>query len=245
MKGSTARVWSALCVLALAAAACSGASATTTSAPPPTAAPTTLPAPTTTQPPATNTTTASVPPTTLSSEPVGDPAALQALAEQVAFDAGIPFEEFFVPDITQPDPEAALKELLLFSDWALSNQPDTALAAIHTIEGSQAFQRQRSSLDTYESNGWAGRHEPFRPANFNQVDIDLMPMSDADRAGLPAGAIAFQFQSNGEGIEVVDVDTGDVVSTIPPWSNRVIMIIIAPTDVGWQEYWYFIPEFDA
>lgn len=188
--------------------------------------------------------TTTSPPTAVSTEPVGDPAALQALVEEVALNSGIPLDEFFVPDITQPDPEAALKELLLYSDWMFTTDPDKALVVVHTIDDSPAFHRQRSLLDTYESNGWANRHEPFRPTTFVQVDIERMPLTETELAELPADAVAFQFQSNGDGVEVVDTN-GNVVSTTPSWSNRIIFVVIAPTDVGWQEYWYYIPEFDS
>lgn len=136
MQGSNRKLVVTLTAV-LTLSACSG-TATTTTLPPTTVAPPT----TTTTPPTTTTvaptTTTGPAPTTLPEGTVGDPAALQALAEEVARESGIPFEDFFVPDITQPDPIEALKELVAYSHWVATTYPDKELARIHTIDGSPA-----------------------------------------------------------------------------------------------------------
>ncbi len=116
---------------ALALGACSGTAETTTT-PPATLAPTTTttaPPTTTTSAPPTTTTTTVAPTTTLPEGTVGDPTALQALAEEVARESGIPIEEFFIPNITQPDPVEALKELVAYSSWVSATYPDKELSA--------------------------------------------------------------------------------------------------------------------
>ncbi len=132
--------------------ACSGTAKTTTT-PPTTVAPTTRPDDLST---ADDTTTTVAPTTTLPEGTVGDPAALQALAEEVARESLIPIEEFFIPNITQPDPIEALKELLEYSDWMVFNHPDKELARIHTIDGSPARTAERNVVDPLESFGLIG-----------------------------------------------------------------------------------------
>ncbi len=90
MQGSN-RIFVMALLTALVLTACSD-TATTTTVPPATVAPTTTtPAPpTTTTTAAPPTTTTVAPTTTLPEGTVGDPAALQALAEEVARESGIP-----------------------------------------------------------------------------------------------------------------------------------------------------------
>lgn len=244
MQGSSVRVTWLTAAVAF-AVACSSSSGTTTATVPP-APEASQPSTPPTTAPTNSPTTAAATPTTTPSDPVGDPAALQALVEQVALDTGIPLEEFFVPDITQPDPMHALRELLEFSEWAFATAPDTDLAVIHTIEGSPAFARERANLDTYASNGWVSRHVPYEFRNLVEVDLADVPLSDAERAELPEGARAFQFQTASEsGMEIVDPTTDEVVSSVPPWESQVFLIVVAPTEVGWQEYWYFVVGVDG
>ena len=239
MQGSN-RILVLAVLAALALTACSG-TATTTTLPPARVAPTT----TTTAPPTTTTaaptTTTTVAPTTttLPEGTVGDPAALQALAEEVARESLIPIEEFYIPNITQPDPIEALKELVAYSSWVAATFPDKELARIHTIDNSPARTAERNVFDPLESFRRIVKPvTPYLNEGFQIVDIDDLPTTETTRANLPAGAVAIVFVSTSDGYDIVDEETGEVARTVPPWTDLEIYVVVAPTQYGWQEYWY-------
>lgn len=90
----------------------------------------------------------------------------------------------------------------------------------------------------YRDNGWISVHEPYRTWNFNEISVDVLPMTDEEKEALPPEARAFQFQSTGSGAEIIERRTGEVALTVEPWVNRLFVIAIVPTEVGWQEYWF-------
>ncbi len=238
MQGSN-RIFVMVLVAAMALTACSG-TATTTTIPPATVAPTTAttasPTTTTSAPP---TTTTVAPTTTLPEGTVGDPAALQALAEEVATESLIPIEEFFIPNITQPDPIEALKELLAFSDWMLFDRPVKELVQIHTMTDSPARTMETNVVDPIGGFGLeAVAPSPFQNDRFEIVDVEDLPATPSIRASLPEGSVATRFYSTSEGYELVSVESGEVFESFSPWTELAIYVVIAPTEYGWQEYWY-------
>lgn len=228
-------------VLTLSISACSGSATTTTVAPVVTASSATT-LTTLAPPPATTAPSTTIAPTTLPEGTVGNPAALQALAEQLAIDNLIPIDEFFIPDITQPDPVGALKELLAYSDWTVTTFPDKSLAQIHSMEGSPARAAERSLLDTLEGFDLVIR--PITPpvsGDYQIVSLDELPLTKSIRAAVPERAVALSFLSTADGYEYVNVSTGEVVESFAPWTDRLFYVVIAPTGFGWQEFWYGNP----
>ena len=238
MQGSN-RIFVMVLVAAMALTACSG-TATTTTIPPATVAPTTAttasPTTTTSAPP---TTTTVAPTTTLPEGTVGDPAALQALAEEVATESLIPIEEFFIPNITQPDPIEALKELLAYSTWMGATNPDKELTRIHTVDGSPARTAQQNFVDRFESFGYVLRSpSPYINSDFRRVSPDELPTTESIRDSLPENSVAIRFLSTGSGYDIIAEETGEVIETVAPWSDLEFFVVVTQTEFGWQEFWY-------
>lgn len=68
--------------------------------------------------------------------------------------------------------------------------------------------------------------------------MNELPTTDATRAALPNDSVALVFTSTSDGYDIVNKDTGEFDSNVPPWSNLQIYVVLAPTEFGWQEYWY-------
>ncbi len=224
-------------IVVVAIAACSDNPTITTPAAAPTTVPvptTTAPAPTTTVAPTTTTST-TVP---VSTELVGDPAALAALVEQlnadfIGYDGEIP-----IPDLTNPDPRVAMEEVHRFDFWSSSARTSAAWLPIHLHTEGPDYEESLSAMNNAVANNWAIRNGGdyiFERAEV--VGLDHPSIPESVRSILPEGAIAVTFFDALPAFSIVDLDDESTVAEIPAGVVDAEIGVLVPTPTGWKLFY--------
>ncbi len=226
-------------VIVLLVASCSSAASPTTTleSAPPTTTTTTAPTPTTVAP----TTTTATPPTTASAETVGSPEAMRALiervvVEEVGSDNVGPLSDVPSLSANDSDPLVALLSNIAFEDWAYKTFPDPAWAEVLAVPGSPAFFSYRTQLDSERNANvrWEDAGDPF-----TVVSAELLtdvPLDPAVLDEFPDDSVSFMIDTSRGPYRKVRIDTGEVVDDRPGWESIKLIVVVAPTGVGWQVY---------
>jgi hypothetical protein len=237
------RAWWALVVpVVVVIAACAGGEASDTSAPEAPAPTTTLAASTTT--PASSTTTSPPPTTTTDDGLVGDPEALREFIESIRMQVvSFGYDQFDgidipYPDLNSPDPIDALREAFAFEAWLLEVGPHPTFAETYNYPDSPRRGETATRLSTLVARAarYEGVVDGYEIVTARVVPLDEVAIGDHDREGIPPGSIAVEATARGGPEQVVEVDSGTVLEEVEPYEETGI-VILSPTDLGWQLYW--------
>ncbi len=216
------------------------------------AAPVTTSGVATTAPPATTTTaspstTATTPPETTTTEPagdtVGDPAALEALVEEVTQQVRIVYAddsiEVPVPDLTNPDPVVAAQAINEFDQLVAADVPFRDWLSVTAYEGSPAFAIGVENFDRLLFGNLV-RVRPeagyeFHGGEVLDFDVSSLPIELVE--GMPTDAVGVLYSSSSGPLHLVDRDTGDTVEVLTDgWANMPVLKIVVATAGGWREW---------
>lgn len=233
----------AVASMALLAGACTSGSVstTTTSTLPPATTASAAPAPT---PESTTTTAAPVETTTtVASEAVGShEALLEAMSEAIGSSVlrhGVDASQVPIPQINNPDPLAAVSQLLEFDLWVYVNAPVGGWSEILAVEGSAQWSEYVGAY-----NVLAGRRAKFETSE--PFDILEIRLANADEiAFAPAAVLA---DAGSEGVFVfyrTRLDPHTLSTTAEPelateqdgWRDQARLALVVPTRIGWQFVW--------
>lgn len=172
---------------------------------------------------------------------MGSPAALEALIDDVVVEVGernlvnLQLPEL---DLTNGDPLAALFSIVEFEDWALKNLPDPEWATLLGVTGSEGFRSYRDGFDSVAADGaiWVDRGEPYAVYDFQSIDLGEIPVSVSSDFDPPVGSVAFIHNSSKGPFDVVRASTGEILESRPGWGSIEHVVVMAPTEFGWQVY---------
>ena len=202
--------------------------------------------PTTSPPTTTNTSEATT--TAPATEAVGSAEALEAQVEGarellVRLYPDSEAEDLPVPDLTNPDPLIAMRELLLFELAALEAGSISDYADILSQQRTQANDSYRRTLNTFENGGYRfrllGEYEIIDVVSVELADIVALA-GDQIVADAPNGAAYVRYTTSSGPYNIVNRDE-EVVRAEDGWAPRTLSAILSPTSSGWKYYWAEMP----
>lgn len=223
---------------ALVMSACSGSStesSTTTS----TSSTTTTSTTSTTSPTSTSTSTTT---TSLATGLVGDPALVEQAIDDAAIGVeeifGVPREEIPSPDLTNPDPLVAMREILEFDIWVFQNAPRRGLIEVYTDPLTPAWETlftvvERLSPDTvvFDDGGGLTISE-IRLASSEEAAL----VPDEVREEAPRDVVPVWYVYSASPYSIVDPQ-GTVRESLDGWTDRTYLALLAPSPRGWLLHW--------
>jgi len=173
---------------------------------------------------------------------VGDPALLLQKIEEGSVglegEFGLDPAVVPVPDLTNPDPLIAMREIIDFDLWVFSNAPRRGLIEVYVVDRSPEWEDLVLATDRMNSGKFR-----FAPGDglevselgyANDEHIASIPQDDLDAA--PEGSVIVYYVYSIDPFEILNFD-GSVLRTNDGWTNRLVVGVLSPTARGWALYW--------
>ena len=177
-------------------------------------------------------------------EAVGSPQALADQLEEVRGFLSVLYSDETAasipsPDLTNPDPEVAVRELLLFETAVIQIATVREYADLMAVAPSPAYGSLRRDLDTFESNKLRiiveGDYEIYSISVIaDEEGISVSGQQVFDDA--PEGSVFVSYETSLSPYDIVR-DDGTLIQEEDGWERRSRVAIVSPTESGWKYFW--------
>lgn len=172
--------------------------------------------------------------------PAGRPGSAEAYDELIArLDGEIPAElrnEVPWPDLRNPDPVVAQRQIFDMWIWMAANYPEPVLVEVLTAPASPSRLEVVSIFGELDRAGELEERlgQPYRAFDHLVVTFESAGLPLWLARDVPEDAVVVYYSDNSGPTAVTDRETGDFLYERPGVPTRAWLSIMVPTDVGWQ-----------